>query len=207
MEYPEFKKFKEGQQKKNSDKESTSMAATFFTKSIKDNDKDNNVRFIIDSGATQHMIPKKELFKNLKPISKEIKAAGNSVLNAEGQGDFAIILEGSNKRTNAILTDILYAPDLTESLFSVSKVNNHGYDVLFKYDRHIFIQDQASTIIAESQREGRLYYLSTKRDQSFTMNDQILKTDSDVMTQPIDVLSPYILWYLYLGHLGAQNLK
>src|SRR5579871_6193110 len=48
MECPEFKKFKEGQQKKNSDKESTFMAATFFTKSIKDNDKDNDVRFIID---------------------------------------------------------------------------------------------------------------------------------------------------------------
>src|SRR5579871_3594052 len=171
MEYPEFKKFKEGQQKKNSDKESTSMAATFFTRNIEDNDKDNDVRFVIDSGATQHMTPKKELFENLKPISKEIKATGNSVLNIEGQGDFAIILKKSNRRTNTILTDVLYAPDLTKSLFSVSKVNDHGYDILFKYDGHVFIQDQASTIITEGQREGRLYYLSTKRDQSFTMDD------------------------------------
>src|SRR5579871_3249684 len=169
------------------------MTTTFFTKSIENNDKDNNIRFVIDSGATQHIIPKKELFENLKPISKEIKAAGNSVLNTEGQGDFIIILEGSNERTNATLTDILYAPDLTESLFSISKVNDHGYDVLFKYDRYVFIQDQASTIIAKGQREGRLYYLFTKRDQSFTMDDHILKTDSDGMIQLIDVLSPYIL--------------
>src|SRR5579871_2554424 len=57
MEYPEFKKFKEGQQKKNSNKESTSMAATFFTRSIEDNDKDNDIRFVIDSGVTQYMTP------------------------------------------------------------------------------------------------------------------------------------------------------
>src|SRR5579871_2244541 len=110
------------------------------------------------------MIPKKKLFEDFKPISKEIKATGNSVLNTEGQGDFAIILKRSNRRTNTILTDILYAPDLTELLFSVSKVNDHGYDILFKYDRYIFIQDQANTIIAKGQREGRLYYLFTKRD-------------------------------------------
>src|SRR5579871_875358 len=100
IEYPEFKKFKEGQQKKNSDKESISIAITFFTRSIEDNNKDNDVRFVIDSGAIQHMISKKELFENLKPISKKIKVAGNSVLNTEGQRDFAIILEGSNGRTN-----------------------------------------------------------------------------------------------------------
>ena len=110
------------------------------------------------------MTPKKELFENLKSISKEIKAASNSILNVEEQRDFAIILEESNRRTNTILTDVLYILNLTESLFSVSKVNDYGYNILFKYDRHVFIQDQASIIIAEDQREGRLYYHSTKRD-------------------------------------------
>ena len=87
------------------------------------------------------MTPNKELFKDLKSTSRKIKAAGNSILNAEGKGDLAILLEGNHGITNATLTDVLYAPALTESLFSVSAVNDHGYDVLFKYDGHVLIQD------------------------------------------------------------------
>ena len=115
------------------------MAVTLFTRDLRTNDSESDLRFVIDSGAMQHMTPNREIFEDLKPTSRKIKAAGNSILNAQGEGDLTVVIEGNNRTVNTTLTDVLYAPDLTESLLSVSAVNDHRYDVLFKHDRYVYI--------------------------------------------------------------------
>ena len=132
---PVFKQFRDHQNaaEKKSDKGSSSHAESFFIDGI---DSGKEVKFVIDSGTTEHMTPQKELFDSLEPINREIMSAGHSTLDVEGLGHLTLILErGNGETTDATLENMLYVPGLRRSLFSVSATNDHGYTVTFKKDR------------------------------------------------------------------------
>lgn len=82
---------------------------------------ESELNFIIDSGATQHLVNVKSAFVNLRPISRRIgcenKSADTDLLISH-EGDIVIESEGKL----GLLENVLYVPDLQENLFSVRKV-------------------------------------------------------------------------------------
>jgi len=186
------------------DKSKTVSTASVCTMHVKMNTSTEmnhlKLHFLIDSGTMQHMTPHEEILQNITASSKQILTAGNYLLNATGEGNMIIM-------NDLQLTNVLLAPDLQDSLLSITAVNDHGYDITFNCDGVVTIRDGNETI-AEGYHEGNLYYLQlqsqTSLGESPRMESQFelsytLKTDNMPM-------SNHQLWHLHLGHLGTHSL-
>ena len=168
----ETQKKKQKAKKDNSDSESDKDAQSYFVtisnktsaflatvEEVDNKDRDKN--FIIDSGATHHMSSKKQLFRNIKPYNKKVTIADENLLTAQGKGDIAVTYKYTDKVDKAEhLKNVLYVPELKRSLLSVATINDQDYDVTFKRNGKVLVQDDNGNIIAEGFRKGRLYYLS-----------------------------------------------
>ncbi len=80
------------------------------------------------------MSPYRHRFLNFVSIDpKDITAADNGKFSALGQGDMKITIPGKGKvKTTTLLKDVLYAPTLSVTLVSVSKIAASGHAVLFR---------------------------------------------------------------------------
>jgi hypothetical protein len=159
------------------------------------------LRFLIDSGTTQHMTPHKEILENITASSKQILTAGNYMLNATGEGDTIVM-------NDLRLTNVLLAPELQDSLLSIAAINDHGYTVTFNCDGVVIIKD-GNVTIAEGYREGNLYYLQLQSQTSLEEENTRMESQLESSyTLNIDnmPMSDYKLWHLRLGHLGTQSL-
>src|SRR5579871_2837884 len=146
------------------------------------------------------MTPYKELLMDMRPSNKQIRAAGNSVLSVEAEGNIIIELKSKMFSTNATVENVMYIPKLRKSLLSIACINDHGFDVTFKRNRHVWIQNEFGHIIAEGHREGNLFYMDMRVHKEDIVTEYTFKVDAET-------LSTYMLWYLRMGHLGIQNLQ
>ena len=118
-------------------KDDHSAETTYFTTIEKKTD--SRLRFILDSGSTSHMTPYKELIVDMKSSTKQIRAAGDSTLDVVGEGKIAAKLGNSNYSMNATVENVLYTPELQESLMSIATINDHGHDIIFRQDGKVWI--------------------------------------------------------------------
>jgi len=88
---------------------------------------------LYDSGASHHMSPFQHHFTNLCSIPPHpITAANNHIFYATGLNDLKIDVPNGSSSTSITLKDTLYAPDMTLTVISISKIANAGYAVSFK---------------------------------------------------------------------------
>jgi hypothetical protein len=132
--------------------------------------------WIIDSGATCHVCHESNLFTELKYLNKPIDVVlGNgSILKANRSGTVALtFLSGSIERKYK-LNDVLYVPELTYNLVSVSKAVEKGISLKFK-ENECLIEDANHKLIAVGSKVGNLYFVeSTKRkDQLYIVTDML----------------------------------
>ena len=170
---------------------STSSVKTLFTSTSCTMEKDHpKLRFLIDSGMTQHMTLYEQILQEITPTSKQISAAGNHILNAIGEGD-TIVMD------NLQLTNILLAPELQDSLLSIAAINDHGCDVTFHQDGVVSIKD-IDKEIAKCYRERNLYYLQLHSQMPIdhTQNESKSTFDSYTFTTNGLPMDPYQLWHL-----------
>jgi len=68
-----------------------------------------------------HISPTQDWFLSLRPIpSKLIKAADNLVFHGNAMGNMHISIPNGKKTSHVILKDILYCPNITFMLVSLS---------------------------------------------------------------------------------------
>lgn len=100
--------------------------------------------WIVDSGATCHMcLDKKQFvdFKSLEPLQEVTLGDGYSV-KATGRGVVRLkmtLFDGTTK--DCKLNDVLYVPQLSYNLLSVSKVTQFGKKVKFTENRCYIMED------------------------------------------------------------------
>ena len=181
---------------------STSSVRTMFTSTNDNRIKEDypELRFLIDSGTTQHMTPHRELLQDFVATSKQITTAGNHVMDAIGEGNTIIM-------NDLQLTNVLLAPELQDSLLSIAAINDHEYDVTFNRNGRVTITDDNGTI-AEGYHEGNLYYLQLHTKTPINVRGKSTsecKSDYACMTN-VGLMSDYQLWHLRLGHLGTNSL-
>ena len=88
---------------------------------------------LYDSGASRHMSPFQHRFTNLRSIPpRPITAANNRVFYATGLGDLKIDVPNGSSSTCITLKDALYAPDMSLTVVSISKIADAGYTVLLR---------------------------------------------------------------------------
>ena len=102
--------------------------------------------WILDSGASFHSSPSKELFQNFKSgNSGKVYLADNKALEIEGKGDVCIKTTSGNQWT---LEDVIYIPGIKKNLISVGQLDSTGYAAEF---------GKRSMVVARGTKSGTLY--------------------------------------------------
>ena len=88
---------------------------------------------LYDSGASHHMLPYEDHFKNYVSIApKPITAADKCYFQAIGKGNLQIKIPNSSGTTTILLKDVLHCPDMGLTLVSIGKITAAGYKVIFR---------------------------------------------------------------------------
>jgi hypothetical protein len=89
--------------------------------------------WIIDSGATHHMCNEKSAFKEMKPlvVPKRIMLGNGDITFATHIGTVELELQTGNSFAIRVLQNVLFIPDVTKKLFSVSSCIEAGNNVVF----------------------------------------------------------------------------
>jgi len=116
---------------------------------------------LYDSGATQHMTPYKEALVNYTAIMpKPINVENQCTFCAIRHGDLPIHIPNSPSFSNITLRDVLYTPDITQTLMSISLIDDAGYTVTFANGTCTICKTAHMTISLFPKWEG-LYKVDT----------------------------------------------
>lgn len=154
----EYKKWKAKQAGKGKDK----------VNSAQQEDRQNDFLFnigsgefgwLLDSGATRHVVNNKSFFTTLDESYKSvIEVASGEKVCVSGIGSGKLRFLSNNGTVNqALVRDVLFAPKMKGNILSVSKLTDNGFDVVFK--RSVCEIGRNGKQIAIADRRGNLYEL------------------------------------------------
>ena len=143
-------------------------------------------RWILDSGATQHMCNNKSLFTHLEPYNTTITIANNTNMAAIGRGDIKLTTQNG---TAFSLINVLYVPKLASNLLSVCcATKNPKMRFNFKNGECEIIYD--NTILATAKQHDSLLVLETISNYA-----HLSKSTSS------------LTWHKRLGHLNNEYMS
>ena len=131
-------------------------------------DKGGGISFVVDSGATQHLMNKnfQKYLTDLKTVDYKISVAkvGESV-TAKKQGTLhARTLEGKDIR----IENVLVCENLSYNLLSVKQLEQKGQRILFHGGTVKILRND--NIVAEGKTQGNLYFISLKLRENIHAN-------------------------------------
>ncbi|CAG9104628.1 unnamed protein product [Plutella xylostella] len=189
----------------------------------------NSNAWYVDSGATSHMTNNKNLLKNyVVDNPRLVTVANNQKINSEGHGDVELLLNGKQEITK--ISDVIYVPDLSTSLLSVSKMTAKGLQVHF--DSQECSICFGGTVIASATKVNDVYQLNMEIPKCTTANQlaAVAACQSVVPSecgpsstlpavaqftnesQPVETVklckaqSTQELWHRRLGHLNRRSM-
>ena len=103
--------------------------------------RDSHISFVVDTGATHHMITSEKYLSEFTFSESSVRVAGGMLLRAIGTGNLRCsALDQDGNLWPIILSDVLCVPDLKVNLLSVEQLMQNGAEVSFKrYYPHIRI--------------------------------------------------------------------
>lgn len=156
----------------------------------------NNALWIIDSGATCHMCNNINLLTDVVKLDEiqRVALGNDSIVHSSAKGTvFLNMLLPDNRVQPAYIREVLYVPNLSYNLLSISKTTSFGNYSSFT-DSQCKIYDLQSNLIGLGKKIGNLYYLQCTIPNEFT-NIAVNNANNEN------------LWHKRFGHLGEQNLK
>jgi hypothetical protein len=118
-------------------------------------------RWIVDSGASQHMTPHKHFFDTYEPISgRKMFMGDNGMVEAVGKGSILVETRVKGCSRNIRMHDVLHVPDLHSNLVSVSKLISRSLKVQFN-SLGCVVRASNGEMLAVASLESNLYQLDT----------------------------------------------
>lgn len=107
--------------------------------------------WIVDSGATSHCTDNKHLFETFESAQNaEVEVANGEIEHVKMKGTCVInLFNNAGERSTLKLNDVLYAPNIKGSMFSVKKIMKDGYSVHFKNDMCEISRDGKQIAVAD----------------------------------------------------------
>lgn len=158
----------------------------------------SNNTWIIDSGASNHMIVNSRQITKVKPSLQKFVSIAN--------GDEALIIgEGSLTLSDTLnLDDVLVVPSLGYNLLSISQIaTTLSCIVIFWPNFCLFKDIQTKQMIGCGIKQGNLYYLDLKSETSNKLNQVLAMDDSNVQKNKAKIS----LQHRRLGHASFGYLK
>ncbi|SCZ99479.1 BZ3501_MvSof-1269-A2-R1_Chr7-1g09256 [Microbotryum saponariae] len=153
-----------------------------------------NHSFVVDSGATSHMVSDKSLFTTYRHIAPTKIGGIAGGINAIGTGNIAFIAASGHPIT---LTGVLHTPGLFVNLLSVSRLCDTD-DVRVAFTKHgIHIDKDGNDIAEGAQLDEGLYLLDA--DHSKCQHLALLSRSQSSV--------PLLTLHRCLGHLAPSSIQ
>lgn len=157
----------------------------------------SKIKFVLDSGATEHMVNNESYFKHLDDIDDvNISVAKkNEMIVAKQQGDISIKMfhDGGSSVT---MKNVLFVKELKCNLMSIRSLTKKGYSILFEGD------------YAYASINGKVKFIAHADRQLYEV---VFHVEHDVFAGVAgeDNLNhvSQILWHFRLGHLNVFDMK
>ena len=146
--------------------------------------------WVVDSGADSHVCMDIALMHNIRSADSNLAFGNGSAVKVKALGDVILATTSSDSR-QIVLHDVLYVPEATANLLSVSHATQQGARLEFTQTECKILID--STAVLTAQRRNGLYCF---KDQKSTQR-QVLLTSAKEDPE---------LWHRRFGHLGFTNL-
>lgn len=153
--------------------------------------------WILDSGATNHMIGCSNFFSYYSPCAgnKKIKIADGSLSAIAGIGSIKI-------SPSLTISNVLHVPNLSCNLLSISKLTcDHNCVAKFSHSHCEFQQVGSGRTIGSAREDGRLYFLEDGANSRNLVQNTCFESVSVSIDREI------MLWHYRLGHPSFQYLK
>ena len=161
-------------------------------------DETSDSQWLIDSGASSHMTPRREYFNTYRSFStpEKVSLGDGRVVEAVGVGNVRLnILFKVSNRKRATMYDVLHVPKLACNLFSVRAAVKRGNTVKFGQSR-CWIRGPKGSLDGMGFLNGKLYHLKCE-----------VVAGNENASLASDELSDIDLWHQRLGHLNRQQLN
>nr|KYP46330.1 Retrovirus-related Pol polyprotein from transposon TNT 1-94 [Cajanus cajan] len=145
----------------------------------------------LDTGCSNHMCGKKELFFSLdETVKSTVKFENNSNIPILGKGRVAIRLKDGSQN---FISDVFYAPGLHHNLLSMGQLSEKGYNMQI-HDGYCMLIDKNRRFIAKvKMTPNRLFPLNVQHDKIPCLSSIIQNDDW--------------LWHMRFGHYHFSGLN
>lgn len=148
----------------------------------------------VDSGASMHMSRRSDWLYDIKtPPIQSIKVANNSSVTVQKMGNVDLNLCCNDGKVKTVqVRDILYIPELSTNLLSVSQLVKNGCQVNF-HETGCNIYNKEKQLVATARLTNNMYKLN------IVVGDAYVATTNS--SETLDV------WHRRMGHLNYNDVK
>lgn len=153
--------------------------------------------WFVDSGATTHMTPRKDWLinhNNNDCIQQEICVGNGEKLKCHGTGEVLVDL---NEKLTKTIKDVMYVPELTANLLSVSTLTERGYCVVFDNNRCTLYDSEQFHV------KGDVVTTASKTSGMYRLDTVNTKVQNCALTTSMNM---HELWHKRLGHLNRKSM-
>ncbi|CAI5773473.1 Retrovirus-related Pol polyprotein from transposon TNT 1-94 [Podarcis lilfordi] len=145
-------------------------------------------KWILDSGASSHFCHKKDYFNEINDEEgSEIEIADGNIVKAKGAGSMSLKCNINNECIENTISRVLYVPELSCNLISVSTLDKKGFQITFGNGECKVTRN--GKVFAQAKLINGVYELDLSENQSAKVAHSSQKDEADLD-----------LWHRRLGH-------
>lgn len=155
-----------------------------------------NLKFVLDSGATEHLVNDLIFYKDYKQLKVPIKIAvakKEVCISATHVGNIEVL---TNLGHVGVLRGVLYAQEVPFNLLSVRRLQEAGFSVIFNHNGEVIAKIGQKTILT-GKRMNELYTLH------FIVQNALLNGQAAI----IRLDNKDKLWHERLGHISKNKFN
>ena len=158
--------------------------------------------WFMDSGASQHMSPKRDWFVNYKklPTPTQVRVGNGEVILAPGFGEIDILSFNGSKWERNHLTPVLYVPNLKYNLFSMSSALDKG--LIFESNHQICQLRRSGITVAVGDRFNDLYKMNFKPYKPHTRDVNPIQAQANIGDN-----ESLRIWHERLAHQNIPHVR
>ena len=165
----------------------------------------DNDFWLIDSGASDHMTNRREWFCDFEGFASlvDIKIGNGDSMYAYGKGNVEIDIFLECEWKAGILYDVLFVPNLKQSLFAAKIVANKGINFSITNNRkqYLFIRDKE--IVATGSDISNPYKINLR----VILQKDCYLSNSASLKDNVDKLDTLQLWHERVCHQNYKHVK
>lgn len=162
----------------------------------------SSTEWVLDSGADCHISNDRSLFTSLDTnirgsVGSWMKGNNGTI---QGKGTVTLTFTTSMGPRQTVLQNVLYAPNSTVNLISLSVLHDKGYSQRWSKDNQSFYIVKNDQIWAQGNRKGGLFCFEIHPTSESSQPRAML-------SHSLPSLPIAQLWHQRLAHLGWQNIQ